>query len=248
MTPASLALIAATIVGTSFLSGIFGMAGGMILLGVLLVFFDVPSGMVLFSIIQLASNGWRAVMWRRFVIWRIFWLYVLGAALAFLVMRWLAFVPGKATVYLALGAMPFMIELLPAAARPDIQRRGVPFVTGLTTTIVQMIAGVGALFLDLFFQKSRLDRKTTIGTKAVTQCFAHCLRLVYFGSLAHLDAVPAWSYVPALGLAILGTSLAGIVLERMSDDGFRRYTRWIIFAICLVYIVRGLMLLAGYQA
>lgn len=247
LTPPALALVAATIVFTSFLSGIFGMAGGMILLGVLLVFFDVSTGMVLFSVIQLAANGWRAVLWRRFVIWRIFWLYVLGAAIAFLVMRWLAFVPSKALVYLALGSLPFLIELLPKAARPNIEHRGVPFLTGLTTTIVQLIAGVGGLFLDLFFQKSKLDRKTTVGTKAVTQSFAHILRLLYFGSLAdHLDGIPGWSYIPAVMLAIVGTSLAPYVLERMTDDGFRRYTRWIILAICSVYIVRGFVLLSGY--
>jgi hypothetical protein len=66
--------------------------------------------MVLFSIIQLAANGWRAALWWRFVIWRIFWLYVFGAVSAFLIMRWFAFVPGKDVVYLALGAMPFLMN------------------------------------------------------------------------------------------------------------------------------------------
>ena len=65
-------LIAAALVGatgplTSFLSGIFGMAGGMILLGVLLILLDVAPAMVLFGVTQFASNGWRAALWRRFV-------------------------------------------------------------------------------------------------------------------------------------------------------------------------------------
>jgi hypothetical protein len=64
MAPSVLALIGATIVFSSFLSGVFGMAGGMILLGVLLNYFDVATGMILFSIIQLFANGWRVVQWR----------------------------------------------------------------------------------------------------------------------------------------------------------------------------------------
>ena len=36
------------------------MAGGMILLGVLLIYFDVATAMILFSIIQFSANGWRA--------------------------------------------------------------------------------------------------------------------------------------------------------------------------------------------
>lgn len=244
MTLGALIVIAITIVGTSFISGIFGMAGGMILLGVLLVFFDVVAGMVLFSTIQLAANGWRAVLWWRFVRWPIFWLYVAGAFLAFLAMRAIAFVPDKALVYLALGAMPFLIELLPAAARPNIEWRGVPFFTGVTTTLVQLISGVGGQFLDIFFQKSELDRKTTVATKAVTQTFAHLLRLLYFGSLAGAtEWVPLWAHAPAIGLAILGTSLAPFVLERLTDVGFRQWTRWIILAISAVYLARGLWLL-----
>lgn len=244
MTLASLALIGATIVFTSFLSGVFGMAGGMILLGLLLVYFDVATGMVVFSIIQLAANGWRAFLWWRFVRWDIFGVYVLGAAASFLVMRAIAIVPDKATVYLALGATPFLIELLPARARPNIEWRGIPFLTGALTTVVQLLTGVGGLFLDIFFQKSTLDRKTTVGTKAMTQTFSHVVRIAYFGSLAGFtEVVPVWSYPPAILLAIVGTSLAPFVLERMTDTGFRQWTRAIVFAVSLVYVARGLMLL-----
>jgi uncharacterized membrane protein YfcA len=244
MTFGSLTLIAITIVGSSFISGIFGMAGGMILLGVLLLFFDVITGMVLFSTIQLAANGWRAILWRRYARWPIFWLYVVGAFLAFLAMRAIAFVPDKAMVYLALGVLPFLIELLPARARPNIEWRGVPFITGVLTTLVQLVAGVGGQFLDIFFQKSMLDRKTTVATKAVTQTFAHLLRLIYFGSLAGaVDVVPLWAHAPAIALAIIGTSLAPYVLERLTDVGFRQWTRGIILAISVVYLARGAWLL-----
>jgi uncharacterized protein len=64
----TLALIGATILVSSFVSGVFGMAGGMILLGVLLVYYDVTTAMILFSIIQFAAtwrpeSGWNSV-WR----------------------------------------------------------------------------------------------------------------------------------------------------------------------------------------
>ena len=82
MTPSVLALIGATIVFSSFLSGVFGMAGGMVLLGVLLNYFDVATGMILFSIIQLFANGWRVLQWRRYVLWPILGWYVVGAAIS----------------------------------------------------------------------------------------------------------------------------------------------------------------------
>ena len=239
MAPSTLALLGATIVFTSFLSGVFGMAGGMILLGVLLSYFDVATGMILFSIIQLFANGWRALQWRSYVLWPIFGWYVAGAAISFAGMWMIAFVPDKAIVFLTLGLMPFAIEALPAVVRPNIEWRGVPFLTGVATTVIQILSGVGGLFLDIFFQKSALDRKTTNATKAVAQSFSHVVRALYFGSLSGIGDVPLWAMGPAILLAIGGTSLAPFVIERMSDHGFRQWTRAIIFAISVVYLFRA---------
>ncbi len=239
MTASVLAIIGVTIIFSSFVSGVFGMAGGMILLGVLLNYFDVSTGMILFSIIQFFANGWRVVQWRHYVLWPIFGWYFVGAVISFAVMWTIAFVPDKAMVYLTLGLMPFLVEALPASLRPNIEWRGVPFFTGVVTTIIQILSGVGGLFLDIFFQKSMLDRKTTNATKAVAQTFSHVVRALYFGSLSGVADVPLWATGPAILLAIAGTSLAPFVVERMTDHGFRQWTRAIIFAISTVYLVRA---------
>ena len=209
MTPASLALIGATIVLSSFISGVFGMAGGMVLLGVLLVYFDVATGMVLFSIIQLAHQRLaRAALAAVRAAGRSSGWYVAGAVLAFAVMRYIAYVPNKAMVYILLGLMPFSVEVLPASMRPNIEWRGVPFITGILTTVIQFMAGVGGLFLDIFFQKSSLDRKTTNATKAITQTFSHMLRAAYFGSLAGIGELRFSMWAPAVVLALVGAMLA----------------------------------------
>jgi hypothetical protein len=92
-----------------------------------------------------------------------------------------------------------------------------------------------------------LDRKTTIATKAVTQTFSHVVRAVYFGSFTGLiDAVPLWLFVPAIALSMAGTSLAALALERMTDVGFRQWTRRVIFAVSVVFLARGAALALGY--
>jgi uncharacterized membrane protein YfcA len=243
MTAASLAIIGFTIVISSFISGVFGMAGGMVLLGVLLIYFDVATGMVLFSILQITANGWRALHWRQFVLRPIFYWYVAGALIAFAAMRAVAYVPDKAVVYILLGLMPFVVEVLPQSARPNIEWRGVPFLAGIITTVIQFMAGVGGLFLDIFFNKSQLDRKTTNATKAITQTFSHVLRAAYFGSLAGVGELTFAEWGPGMVLALVGAIAAPFVVERMSDHGFRRWTRGIIFTLAVVYLVRGGLLL-----
>jgi uncharacterized protein len=239
MTLAVYSLIGLTIVVSSFISGVFGMAGGMILLGVLLNYFDVASGMILFSIIQFSANGWRALQWREYVRWPIFFAYLAGAAISFIAMYSISFVPNKTMVYLTLGLMPFAIEILPRSMRPNIEWRGVPFITGILTTVIQVLAGVGGLFLDIFFQKSMLDRRTTNATKATVQTLSHVVRATYFGSLTGLGSVPKWALAPSVVLAIAATSLAPLVIERMTDHGYRQWTRAIIFAVSTVYLIRG---------
>jgi uncharacterized membrane protein YfcA len=243
MTPAALAVIGVTIVFSSFVSGTFGMAGGMVLLGVLLVYLDVATAMIVFSIIQFFANGWRVVLWWRFILWPIFWWYILGAVIAAVALRAVAYVPDKALVYFLLGIMPFAVDVLPERLRPNIEWRGVPFFTGVFTTVIQILAGVGGLFLDIFFQKSSLDRKTTIATKAPTQTFSHILRGAYFGSFGGFhgfnDAASLGLLGAAIVLAIAGVSLAPYVIERMSDHGFRRWTRAIIVTISVIYLARA---------
>src|SRR5258706_5827949 len=64
MTPLMIAALGLLMVATAFLSGLFGMAGGLILIGVLLAILPLPSAMVLHAVTQMASNGWRAFLWR----------------------------------------------------------------------------------------------------------------------------------------------------------------------------------------
>jgi|SRR5581483_2669516 len=246
LAPASLAIVAVAVLGTSFISGIFGMAGGMILLGILLVYMDVAPAMVLFGIIQMSSNGWRATLWWRHVDWSIVWRFLVGSTLVFLLMRTVALLPSKATLYLTLGLLPFAADLLPKRWNPDITRPGMPYLAGAIIIVLQLLAGAAGHILDVFFQRSHLDRKTIVGTNAVTQVMGHVYRVLYFGSFeAAIDtSVPWWGYVGAIVLACAGTSLAATVLLRMTNEGFRMWSRRVTIGVSTAYLLRWFWLVA----
>ena len=231
---------------TSFISGIFGMAGGLILLGVLLIFMDVAPAMVLFGAVQTTSNGWRATLWRRHVDWSIVWRFLVGSTAVFLLMRSVALLPSKATLYITLGLLPLAAYMLPKRATLDITRPGVPYFAGGLIIVLQLMAGAAGHILDVFFQKSALDRRTIVATKAVTQVTGHIYRIIYFGSFAAtLDvSFPVWVYAAAIALTIAGTSLAAVVLTRMTDDGFRLWSRRVTLGVSVTYLARGLWLAA----
>ena len=246
MTASTLAVIGISVLGTSFLSGIFGMAGGLILLGVLLLFMDVVPAMVLFGAIQMAANGWRALLWRHLVQWHLVGRYIVGATAAFIAMRFVSFIPDKALLYISLGLIPFAAEALPARYQPDITRPGGPYICGVIIMVLQLIAGAAGHILDMFFQKSGLDRRQIVGTKAICQTIAHLFRILYFGSFAQSFSVsvPLWAFAVAIALAFAGTTLASYVLDRMTDADFRAWSRRIVFAVAVSFLARGLWLLA----
>lgn len=244
----ALGVIGVSIVATSFISGIFGMAGGLVLLGILLIWLDVAPAMVLFGTIQMGANGWRAFLWRHLVMWPIVGRYLIGATAAFVVMRLISFVPGKATVYLALGSIAFLANLLPSSLKLDISRPTGPYVCGFFIMTLQLIAGAAGHILDLFYHRANYDRRQVVATKAVSQTAGHIFRVAYFGTFASAwdSGIPWWGYAIAVAPALIGTTLAARVLERISDHDFRRWSRWIVYAVSTVYLLRGLkLILAG---
>jgi uncharacterized membrane protein YfcA len=244
--PFAIAVVAVAVLGTSFVSGIFGMAGGMILLGVLLVFMDVAPAMVLASVILTASNGWRAALWYRYVDWDIVWRFLIGSTIAFLLMRSLALLPSKATVYLTLGLLPFAADLLPKRVSLDIARPPVAYAAGALILVLQLLAGVAGHILDVFFQRSPLDRKRIVATKAVTQVTVQVYRIFYLGFLAAtFDVTIAWwEYLAGIGLSLAGTWLAAATLMRMTDGAFRTWSRRVTLGVCVTYLARWLWLAA----
>ena len=118
MSPLLILAVTTVMVGTAFLSGIFGMAGGLILIGILLVLLPLPEAMALHAVTQMASNGWRAFLWRAHIRWRPVFVYLIGCALALGLWSLTRYVPDKPIALLLLGVTPFMARLMPANLKP----------------------------------------------------------------------------------------------------------------------------------
>lgn len=233
--------LSAAVIGTSFLSGILGMAGGMILMGILLVLMPVNQAMVLHGITQLASNAWRAVLWRGSIDWRVLRGYALGAGLALLMFGWLQLSFSRPVVLIALGLTPFLAYLLPRDVQLNVDSRGHSFACGLASVSVQLLSGVSGPLLDQFFLRSGLNRKAVVATKAATQTLSHTAKIAYFGSLLAVGAGSAeWHVAAALvACAIIGTSASRRVLEKISDADFRSWTRRTVLVVGALYLASG---------
>ncbi len=239
-----LVLVAISVLATSFISGIFGMAGGMILMGVLITFMPVSAAMVLHGAAQLTSNGWRAVLWRRHVDFRIFGRFLIGLLLASLMFTFIGFIPDRALVLITLGIVPFLIFVIPRRYVPQVTSRWGAELCGFLNTAMQFIAGVSGPLLDIFYVRTDMDRRAVVATKAACQACAHLAKLIYFGNaLSGGEPLPTLLIVLAIGMAVTGTSLSKFVLERLNDQQFRRWTQMLVMAIGTVYLLQGIHLM-----
>jgi uncharacterized membrane protein YfcA len=233
--------LAAASIGTSFVSGILGMAGGMILLGILVAVLPLPAAMALHGVTQFASNAWRAVMLRREIDWRIVRGYAAGALVALGAFTVLRVVLPKPAVLIMMGVAPFVGLALPERVVLNVERRGHSFACGLACVALALTAGIAGPLLDIFFVRSKMGRHSVIATKASTQVLSHCMKILYYGVIvgagAGLDAALAAMMVVT---AFVGTSLSGGVLRRMSDTSFRAWTRRVIMALGVVYLASGI--------
>jgi uncharacterized membrane protein YfcA len=236
--------LTATMVATAFVSGIFGMAGGLILIGVLLALLPVPEAMALHAVTQMASNGWRSLLWIKYVRWRATLTFLMGCALAFAVWSVWRYVPSKPVALILLGISPFIVRALPTGLRPDPMRLSHGLTYGAASMSLMLLTGVSGPMLDTYFLGGGLHPREIIATKAACQVANHGAKLVYFGGLvetaAGIDPVLAAAAVAA---SMVGTSLARPVVMRMSETQYRAWTFYIISAIGAFYLASGLYLL-----
>ncbi len=243
MSAAVAAFILATAFATAVLSGVFGMAGGVILIGALALVLPVSAAFVTHGLIQIVANGGRAILHRRHVRWPIVGMYALASVAAGIAVAAVSYMPSKPLLYLLLGLLPALVWLPKGWIHLDAAKPAQALLSGFLVTGMNLVAGVAGPLLDIFFVRTALTRHQIVATKAATQVFSHLTKvLVYGGPLlaAGADAAPPW-WVLALAapLSVAGTIVGGRILDRMTDRSFLDWTRWIVTAIGAVYLAQA---------
>ena len=243
----SLAVTAALLVAvffTSMLSGVFGMAGGLVLLGILLAILPVSTAIAVQGAIQIIANGSRAFFSRAFIDWTILGIICLGLLVAGIALFILRYTPNLATVCIAIGLLPILVWIPQSWLALDASKPHHAFACGLLGGGLNLAVGVSGPTVDIFFIRTMMDRRKIIATKAATQVISHAAKVVFYWNAAMVLTPLEWAAIAlAAPFAIAGTSAGHWILQRLTDANFRAWTRWIVTAIGIFYLIRGLTLL-----
>jgi uncharacterized membrane protein YfcA len=229
---------------TSTLSGIFGMAGGLILLGVLLAILPVSTAIAVQGAIQIIANGSRAFFSRAFIDWVILGIICLGLITAGIALFIIRYTPNLATVCIAIGLLPILVWIPQSWLALDASKPHHAFVCGLLGGGLNLAVGVSGPTVDIFFIRTTMDRRKIIATKAATQVISHASKVLFYWNATVVLTPFEWAAIAlAAPFAIAGTSAGHWVLQRLTDANFKAWTRWIVTAIGIFYLARGISLM-----
>jgi len=224
------------------LSAIVGMAGGITLLSVMLLFLEPLLVIPLHGVIQLVSNSSRAVIQRRHVQGWILWRYgALLLPMGFLGLSIVEALPASATrlliglFVLAATWLPGLLLLGSHPEETDPRRRFL--LLGGVVGVVNMTVGATGPLIAPFFLNIGLDRRQLVGTKAACQSLGHLAKIAVFGVAGFAFA----RWIPLLALlcamVVVGTWLGSRMLERVNEIWFTRLYKTVLTLIAIRLVV-----------
>lgn len=231
---------------TSTLSGVLGMAGGMVLMGGLLLFYGPVEAIFLHGIIQAFANFQRYYQLRKHTYLKVFYFYSIGALVSYGLLRQVSYQPSATAIYTVMavgafiGSMQFKVPY-------SVRDPRISFFAGFVTNSMQIIGGVAGPILEFFFQDKRLSRHAIVGTKAITVVTSHLLKVCFMTEVLGTKAARAlltWDVALLLVASYLGTLLSKIILDRLSDRYFFRLTSLCLLSLGLFYLWKALRPLA----
>lgn len=241
LAPGAWVALTAIALGTSAVSGVLGLAGGMLLLAAMLHWMDPLLAIPVHGVVQLVSNGSRAWLQRNHVrwdaVWRFAWPLLPAAALGLWLLQAIPPAAGRAGI----GGFVLVATWAPgllhrggsagAAATGD-PRRALPIGGALVGFLSTTIGATGPL-LAPFILALGFAPAATVGTLAACQIFQHASKLMLFG-VTGFDFVG--SALPLLALctaAAAGSALGTRLLDRVPERAFRTLVRIVLTLLAL---------------
>lgn len=247
LSPLALAALVATGFATSILSAIVGMAGGITLLAVMLLFFDPLVVIPLHGVVQLVSNSSRAVIQRHHLRWDLIWRYgvfILPTGFAgLLIAKQLApdFIKGLIGAFVLVATWRPKLLLFGSHPEDTDPKRRFLFL-GAAVGLLNVIIGATGPLIAPFFLNLGLTRFALIGTKAACQAAGHIAKLVVFLVVGFAFG-DYWLLLVLVSLAVIaGTWTGSRLLEYVNEVWFVRVYKTVLTLISIQLLVNGLLL------
>lgn len=227
---------------TAALSAVVGMAGGITLLAVMLLFMEPLVVIPIHGAIQLVSNSSRTYIQREHVRWEIVARYAIPLLpMGFIGLALARQIPPEGLKAL-IGAFVLLAtwapKLLLFGTHPeDADPRRRFFVLGAVVGVVNIAIGATGPLIAPFFLHLGISRFALIGTKAACQAAGHLAKLVVFGLAGFVFSDHLTLLMVMIPMAVAGSWLGSRLLERVSERGFVILYKTVLTVIALRLVI-----------
>jgi uncharacterized membrane protein YfcA len=251
LSPEEVAVLAVASLATSVLSAVVGMAGGIVLLSVMLLLLDPLVAIPLHGVVQLVSNGSRTVIQRRHVRWQIIRSYCVlllpGSIAGLFIAQSLSPPVARLVIGMFVLVATWLPQLLMLGIHPEkAEPRRRFFVLGGVVGTLNMTVGATGPLLAPFFLNIGLSRQSLIGTKAASQALGHSAKILVFGGAGFAFSEYALPLVILCAMVVAGTWIGSQLLEHVSELWFKRLFKTILTLVALRLILHEGLALLGF--
>ena len=219
LTPFSSCLLILTSFFTSLMTATLGIGGGVLLLAVMAGTMPVSALIPVHGLVQLGSNGNRALMTLKFIDWKMLKFFSIGALIgavmaSFIVVQlplvFIQFAVAGFILFLVWGSKPKAQEMS-AAGRA---------LAGLITTLVSMFVGATGPLVAAFVHRNNYSKMQITGTFASCMTFQHGLKAFVFTFVGFSFVQWGGIIIAMIASGAMGTFIGLKVLKRVPADKF----------------------------
>ncbi len=205
---------------TSIVSGMLGMAGGALFLGVLASFVETTFVVPLYALVMVVSAGSRTIFFVKHINWRIVVFYILGllpgAFLGIYIFRLLP----KDLIKLLMGIFILLAVFLPLSRKEYRLNIKMFAPVGFVAGFIGIFFGASGLFTGSFYVRQGIIKEELIATKSTCAIFDHLLKIFLFG-LIGINVFSFGTPIILLMVAVIpGIYVGKKLLHGLSDKAF----------------------------
>lgn len=245
MEPTTFSILCAASLFTAGVSAVLGMAGGIMLLAVMLLFLEPAIAIPIHAVVQLTSNSSRTVIHARSVRRDLLFPFTILLLPAGALTLPLVQIAPEEALRMAIGVFVLVATWKRGWLLLGIDPERIPIhprfaLVGAGSGAIGPIIGATGPFIAPFFLGIGLNRFELIGTKAACQTTGHLAKMILFGiaGFAFLDYIGLM--VGMAGCVVAGTWLGTRLLHRLDDDRFTQLYKLTLTAVALRLVWSGL--------
>jgi len=219
----------------SFITMALGIGGGALLLAVMASIMPAAALIPVHGVIQLGSNAFRSVTLMSYVSWKPVGWFVFGTVIGVAIGGMIAIQLPAAIVQICVGVFVIWNVL----SQPPKWLSTAPTIIGVISSFLTMFFGATGTFGANFTKSLTLPRHQHVATHGMLMSAQHFFKVAAFTALGF--SFSRWVGFLALMIiaGFVGTLVGKLVLNKMTDHGFKRALDIVLILISIRLIISG---------